>query len=288
MSAAFDAFWAGVDDELARLPMAAELEELPERSTESSTTYWVRLTSSGPYRIGGFLSVPNTAGPVPGLLVTPRYGSVNNPPDFHDRARYAVLQIMHRGQRLADKPFAAAYPGLLTLGIDSPQTYIYRGIVADCLRGAEFLVSRPEVDAQRIGVQGDDLALLTAARRPVFSTVLASELMLYRMLEASARTEAYPLEEVNDFLRTNPTLRTSVAETLEYFDPLGHAPSIRARTMLPSGDDETWLRPLREALGGQQADHHLTHQGQVDRDWLDSWFAGQLGSQPRSRFLQEV
>jgi cephalosporin-C deacetylase-like acetyl esterase len=268
--------------------MAAELEELPERSTDTSTTYWVRLTSSGPYRIGGFLSVPNTPGPWPGLLTTPRYGSVNNPPDFHDRQRYVVLQIMHRGQRLVDKPFAAAYPGLLTLGIASPATYIYRGIVADCLRGAEFLRSRPEVDAQRIGVQGDDLALLTAARRPIFSTVLASDLMLYRMLEASARTQAYPLEEVNEFVRANPTLRDAVAETLAYFDPLGHAPAIRARTMLPSGDDATWLRPLREALGGQHDDYQLTHKGQVDRDWLDSWFAGQLGSQPRSRFLQEV
>jgi cephalosporin-C deacetylase-like acetyl esterase len=248
----------------------------------------VRLTSGGPYRIGGFFSVPNTGGPVPGLLVTPRYGSVNNPPDFHDRARYAVLQVMHRGQRLADKPFAAAYPGLLTLGIDSPQTYIYRGIVADCLRAAEFLRSRPEVDPERIGVQGDDLALLTAARRPIFSTVMASELMLYRLLEASARTEAYPLEELNDFLRAQPEARAAVAETLEYFDPLGHAPAIRARTMLPSGDDETWLRPLRVALGGQHDDYRVTHQGQVDRDWLDAWFSGQMGAQPRSRFLQEV
>jgi cephalosporin-C deacetylase-like acetyl esterase len=288
MSTTFDAFWAEVDAELAQLPMAPELEVLPERSTESSTTYWVRLTSIGPYRIGGFFSVPNASGQVPGLLTTPRYGSVNNPPDFHDRARYAVLQIMHRGQRLADKPFAAAYPGLLTHGIESQDRYIYRGIVADCLRAAEFLRSRPEVESARIGVQGDDLALLTAARRPIFSTVMASELMLYRLLEASARTEAYPLEEVNEFLRTNPSQRASVTETLTYFDPLGHAPSIRAHTMLPRGDDETWLRPLRDALGGPQAEYHLTHKGQVDRDWLDTWFSGQLGSQPRSRFLQEV
>ena len=166
MSTAFDAFWDAVDDDLARYPMRAELEPLPQRSTESSTTYAVRLTSVGPYRISGFYSVPNNdvPRPVPGLLITPRYGSVNNVPDYYDRERYAVLQLIHRGQRLADRPFAAAYPGLLTLGIDSPETYIYRGIVADCLRGAEFLRSRPELDGGRVGIQGDDLALLTAAR----------------------------------------------------------------------------------------------------------------------------
>jgi hypothetical protein len=117
---------------------------------------------------------------------------------------------------------------------------------------------------------------------------MASELMFFRLLEASARTEAYPLEEVNEFLRARPEARSAVKETLAYFDPLGHAPSIRARTMLPSGDDETWLRPLRDALGGQHDDYRVTHKGQVDRDWLDTWFSGQLGAQPRSRFLQEV
>ena len=47
-------------------------------------------------------------------------------PHYDDRERYATLTLMHRGQRLADQPFAASYPGLLTLGIDSPATYIYR------------------------------------------------------------------------------------------------------------------------------------------------------------------
>src|SRR5687767_534837 len=170
---------------------------MPEHSTASSTTWFVRLTSIGPYRVSGYYSVPNSPGPHPGLLLTPRYGSVNHVPDFHDRERYAVLQLIHRGQRLADQPFAAAYPGLLTVGIESPETFVYRGIVADCLRGAEFLLSQPELDRARVAVQGDDLALLTAARRQGFTAVLAEELLLYRLLDAAGRGDAYPAEEVN-------------------------------------------------------------------------------------------
>ena len=41
----FDAFWDGVDAELAALPMAAELEPMPLHSTDTAALYFVRLTS---------------------------------------------------------------------------------------------------------------------------------------------------------------------------------------------------------------------------------------------------
>jgi cephalosporin-C deacetylase len=289
------AFWRAVDDDLDRYPSSPELEPLPQRSTDSATSYFVRLTSIGPYRISGHYSVPKSAPGqlVPGLLITPRYGSVNNVPDYYDRERYAVLQLNHRGQRLADRPFAAAYPGLLTLGIDSPETFIYRGIVADCLRGAEFLRSRPEVDPDRVGIQGDDLALLTAARRPGFTAVVASELLLYRLVEASRRTDAYPVEELNDFWRANPTSRPAVERTLALFDPVEHVAEIRAPIMLTANDDtalggEPWLTPLRAACDGRCETYRLTHQGAVDHDWVDAWLAARLGTQPKSRFREQL
>ena len=286
MSAAFDAFWEGVDADLARVPMAADLQPLPMRSTAAATTYSVRLTSIGPYRTFGYYSVPNLPPPVPGLLLTPRYGSVNHIPDYLDRERYAVLQVVHRGQRLADQPFAAAYPGLLTLGIGQPDTYIYRSIVADCLRGAEFLLSRQEVDLSRVGIQGDDLALITAARRPGFRAVQITDLLLHRLLESSQRSDAYPAEEINDYLRAYPQSRQAVADTLAYFDPIQHAPRIHSTTVLVASDDQ--LEPLRAAIGGPAETYSPSHKGAVDHDWLDSWLARQLGAQPRSRFRAHV
>ncbi len=197
----FDAYWDAVDRELAAYPAAPELEVLPLRTTDDATVFSVRLTSIGPYRIFGYYSVPVGDGPFPALLQTPGYGSVNHVPAYELRQRYVVLTIMHRGQRLADQPFAASYPGLLTLGIDDPATYVYRGIVADCLRGADFLLSRSEVDAGRVGVIGGDLALIVAARRPEVAAVQASGLLHYRMLESARRTREYPVEELNDYLR---------------------------------------------------------------------------------------
>jgi len=286
----FDAYWNAVDDELARYPAAPTLERLALPSDEHSTVYALRLTSIRPYRIFGYLSVPPGKGPFPGLLAAPHYGSVNHLPHLDDRQRYVTLILMHRGQRLADQPFAATYPGLLTLGIDDPADYIYRGIVADCLRGAEFLQSLPTVDASRVAVTGDDLALIAAARRPHFAALQAAGLLFYRLMEARRRTDAYPVEEVNDYLRTYPDRSDAVARTLAYFDPSHHVGQVKATTLFSVGsgalDGHDWLQPLLSAFTAAVEEYALSHEGATDHDWVDAWLAQHLGSTPRPRIWQ--
>ncbi len=289
----FEQYWEAVDQELARYPAAPELEPLPLRTTQFSTAFGVKLTSIGPYRIFGYYSIPSAEGPFPALIRMPRYGSVNHVPPYEERERYAVLQLMHRGQRLADQPFAASYPGLLTHGIEDPDGYVYRGIVADCVRGFEFLLSRSEVDATRIGVLGDDLALLTVARRSGAVAVEAAGLMFYRLMEARERTDTYPIEEINDYLRIHPDRREEVARTLAYFDPRHHAPQIGAATLLSIGDPGSlsgpeWLEPLSTSIAGPVEHYQLTHEGGTDHAWLDAWMARQLGTEPRPKLWEVV
>jgi cephalosporin-C deacetylase len=284
----FNDFWDAIDTELAAIDPAPALTETPLRSTDFSTSYDLKLTSIGPYRLFGFLSVPKGDGPFPGLLHTPRYGSVNNPPHWDDRQRYVVLTIMHRGQRLADTPFKAEYPGLLTLGIESPETWIYRGILADIMRGAEFLLSHPKINPNRVGITGDDLALIAASRRPGFSTLNLTMTHLYRLLAAGQRTDAYPIEEVSEYLAMYPNSANAVANTLSYFDPIAHAPAFTGTTILSEQDPGAlngpeWLDPLRTALGGPVIPYRLAHEGGTDHDALDALLAGQMGVAPLPR-----
>jgi cephalosporin-C deacetylase len=289
----FDAFWNAVDAELAATPANPELVLTPRRSTEFSTSYDVRLTSIGHYRIFGYLSIPHGDGPFPALLQTPGYGSVLGPPHYDDKARYVCFAVTHRGQRLADQPWAASYPGLLTHGINSPREYIYRSIVADCIRGAEFLASRPEVDPNRIGISGTDLAIITAARRPIFATLLAQNLLHYRLIEARKRTEAYPVEELNDYLRFFPALEEQVEHTLSYVDPAHFAPAVTATTLVsmqdPGGlNGPEWIEPLRSAFGGLVETYPLTHEGGTDFDAIDAWFSKRQQVGPRPRMWEVV
>src|SRR5688572_20652573 len=118
----FDAYWANVMDELAALPAAPEVTTNAIRSSELSTVYDLYLSSIGTYRIYAFYSIPKGPGPFPVLYDTGGYGSVVHVGSYEERQRYVTVALRHRGRRLADKPFAAAYPGLLTAGIESPES----------------------------------------------------------------------------------------------------------------------------------------------------------------------
>jgi cephalosporin-C deacetylase-like acetyl esterase len=285
------AYWDDIDTELSALPARPMVECIPGRCTNDFTGYEVRLTSLGAYRTFGYLSVPAGEGPFPALLRTPGYGSVNNPPQYIDRLRYVALTIMHRGQRLADSPYAACYPGLLTDGIADEKTYVYRGIVADCLRAAEFMAGQPDVDRSRIGVIGDDLAVLTAARRPVFAAVRVSGALLYRLMDECGPDSDYPVEELADYLRGHPGHEHAIARTLAFFDAGRHAEAVRGtagvsvRIDVPDeGSTPGRMAALATALGPATTRYLPTHEGQFDDNAADRWLAERLGVPAMSKF----
>ncbi|MBI3971817.1 MAG: acetylxylan esterase [Chloroflexi bacterium] len=253
----FDAYWAAVAGELDRMEVAPEVELIPLRSSAEVRVYAARFTSIGPYRLFAYYAVPSGAeageGPWGVDVRLPGYASVVGVPvgglDRRWSGNRAVLQLCHRGQRLSDRPYAAAFPGLLTDGIESPETYVWRGIVADACRAVDFVLTRPMGEAYHadITVSGNDLALFVAALRGKWlAGVRVSPSLFYRLADVLPQTHEYPLEEFNDYLRTYPERAEAVALTLSYFDPL-HAAQ-RAACPVQTGVSEH-LAPLREALG---------------------------------------
>src|SRR5205823_10128883 len=104
-------------------------------------------------------------------------------PPYEERRAHACLSICARGQRLADRPYAAAFPGLLTDRLDQPADYPLRGIVADARRGVDFLKLRSEVDAGRIAVVGGDMALFAAIFAPDVRAVVVADPILPGLAE---------------------------------------------------------------------------------------------------------
>jgi len=279
-----ETYWAEAMAEVMSRPPAPEVDELPIRSTDFSDGYGVRLTSLGDYRLFAYYSVPKTAGPHPAIYHAPGYASVVGVPPYEERRRHAVLSLCARGQRLSDKPYAAAFPGLLTDRVDDPVAYPLRGYVADACRGVDFLKLRPEVDAARIAVVGGDTALLTAALRPEVRAVVVADPFLPALAEVAATTSAYPYEELNDYLRAHPDRRAAAEATLALFDPLRLASRVRADVLITCPPAGPWspgrARQLASAVGPRASVYERTGRGYLDKQHVDRWIAERLATSP--------
>ena len=161
------------------------------------------------------------------------------------RSAYITFGLAGRGQRNSDTPYAAMFPGLLTDGIHNAQSYIFRGIVADAVRGLEFLLTRPELDPSRVVVFGNDLALITAALSQGATHVVTTPALFYHAAELAPQTQAYPLEEINDYGRMFPA-------------PSNHGAAnpglLRSAGLCATGDSENADHRRRAGLATRQAD----------------------------------
>jgi len=279
-------YWQHALAELSRCPARPEIEALPLRSTTFATLYGVRLTSLGPYRLFGYLSIPTGGGPFPAIYYAPKYQSVLEiiPQGTANlqRSRYVTFALAGRGQRNADSPYAAMFPGLLTDGIDRAASYPFRGVVADAVRGLEFLRTRREVDAAHVIVAGNDIALLTAALTAGATHVVTAPALFYRTTELAPKTQAYPLEEINDYLRLHPARAEAVRRTLANFDLVGLAPRVAAATLVMAGApgsllDGAALRPLTTALRGPVTVYESQQSLYKDGLYSERWMAERCG-----------
>jgi cephalosporin-C deacetylase len=274
----FDAYWQDVTAEVSALAGGpVEVEELPIRSNEVATAYGVRFSGIGGYPLFAYLTVPKGDGPFPALMQAPSYGSVVMVPAYERRARYVVLAPCHRGQRLSDSLYSAAYPGLLTDGLPGASTYRWREIVADCLRSLDVLKERPETDASRIAVVGNDLAAITAALRPEVGHLLLSDLLFRGATTRIPELAAYPDQEFSDYVQSHPENADQVAQTLALYDPLAFAPSIEAETLLTCREGQRpLLGPLVDALAGEAELKVNTGRGYLDHEYAESWLAERM------------
>ena len=282
----FDAYWAEVLEELSGTEPAPEVEALHLRDTEYASMYSVRITSIGPYRLFAYLSIPAGDGPFPAIYYVPGYSSVVQtiPQGTANqvRSRYITFSLGARGQRNADKPFAADFPGMLTTGIENRTGYVFRGVVADCMRGLEYLRSLPEVDLSRVVAVGNDLAALVAGLSPGLSHLVHRPGPFYNAEEIAPLTTAYPVEEINDYLRLHKRGRKAVLETLSYFDPRWVAGSIGTRTLIMSDEDGGCLdrrgvHVLLAALGDRVTYQPTVHSSYKDGLFVEEWTAHELG-----------
>lgn len=235
----FDAFWQAVEARAARIPLNAELVLNPLRSTPKVEVFEVYYDSLDGLRIFGWYCLPRERPTrLPAIIFYPGYISEPTLPKDWAARGYATFGAAPRGKLKSNSHFNPGYPGLLTHNIVDPHTYGYQGFYVDAWRVVDFLRSRPEVDAARIGAtggsQGGALTILTAAMRPLAAAAPQAP-YLAGMIDAVQLTHTYPYEEINEYLRLYPDRRDDVTRTLAYYDCIAFADRITCPMLVNIG-----------------------------------------------------
>jgi cephalosporin-C deacetylase len=237
----FDTFWADMLATLEGIPLAPSMVAVPSRSTADVNVFEIGYTSLDNVRIAGWYCTPSLVDPpFAGLLIVPGYISEPTLPKTWARRGYATVGVAPRGKLRSNHQYNPGYPGLLVDNILDRHTYAYRGFYVDAARAVDFLLQRPEVDATRVGLhgssQGGALTITTAAlRRDVITCGAAGAPYLCGFLDAARLTHSYPYEEINDYLRQFPDREAAIRETLNYFDGINFATSVRCPMLVYLG-----------------------------------------------------
>ena len=277
--------WQRTETELSQTPLDPEIK----RNSFYSEAEWdiceVRYNGAGGFRLFAWMSVPSGDGPFPAVVFMPDYGSAIEFPYTPLRQDAVVIDASHRGLRHNDSLFQAEYPGLLTHGIDSLDSYVLRDIYADALRAVDLAVELPQVDSSRIVLVGDGLgatlAIVAAAFRPQIKAIALETPIMIGSPKALDLAGSYPLDEINDYLRTYPQKRESVLATIKMFDPLGMAARVSCPALLGVAEQDVGQCP---PLLGDELASQLEH-CQVRRH---PGGAGELGVCPRNNILNDI
>jgi len=234
----FDRFWDDTRRALDAVPAAPHVEPRPELSTTRVAVSQVELRSLGGVRIYGWLGVPRSPGPHPGLVIVPGYGSTLEPATGIEDAVTLALNIRGHGSSTVDLD-----PGdseIMYIGLTrSPAGYFYAGAFMDCIRGVDFLASLTQVDPGRIGIeggsQGGGLSLATAALDGRI-VACAADVPWLGDWPDYAETAPWAPENFPKLLAARRDLTMeSVFAVLSYFDVMNLADRIRCPVLVSMG-----------------------------------------------------
>jgi cephalosporin-C deacetylase len=248
----FDAFWQKTLAQARSHPLNAVFQAV-DYKLRSVDTFDVTFAGYDGQPVRGWLQLPkHREGPLPCVVEYIGYGGGRGfPTDWllWSSAGYAHFIMDTRGQGSAWSPgdtpdyelqgFSPEYPGFMTRGVLSPETYYYRRVFTDAARAIEAARSHPAIDATRIaitgGSQGGGITLAASGLMPDVVAAMPDVPFLCHYRRATEITDGFPYQEIVKYCQTHRDKLETVFHTLSYFDGVNLAARAKATALFSVG-----------------------------------------------------
>ncbi len=270
----FDSFWASTLETTGEFPL--ELTVTPHDSgLRTIDVFDVTFAGYHGQPVRAWLRLPvGIAKPLPAIVEFVGYGggrghAVENL--FWASAGFAHFQMDTRGQGSIWSPGDTAdpegsppsAPGLMTRGIESPETYYFRRVITDAVRAIEAARSLPAIDAARVSVlgfsQGGGLALAAAGLVGDLHAVFPFVPFLCDFPRATTITDNDPYREIGRYLAVHRGKAATVQNTLAYFDGVNFAKRATAPAWFSTALMDSTCPPstVFAAFNAYRGDRHI-------------------------------
>ncbi len=235
----FDAFWEAARKELDKVSMKAAMTLLPEHSSAERKTYKVSMYSLGGKKISGLLLLPTSPGKHPARIGYMGYGAdpYYTDPDAEKDLVEFTLSVRDQG---LDKVEGRHW---VIEGLESKDTYYYRGAFMDCVRAVDFVCSLPQVDKDRIvaegGSQGGAFTIVAAALDHRIKAI-APFVPFLSDYPDYFKIASWPGNEILPAAKRLGIPEEDLYDTLSYFDVKNFAPKVECPVLMGFGlQDDT-------------------------------------------------
>jgi cephalosporin-C deacetylase len=236
----FQEFWAKAKKELAAVDPQYKLIKIDSLCTEKHNVYLVEMRSLGNALIRGWYQVPVKPGRYPAIMQVPGYSTTIVPAYVNYGDDFIGFGLNIRGHGNSKDDVNPGFPGYILTNLEDKEKYIYRGAYMDCVRGIDFLFSRPEVDITRVAVegasQGGALTYATAALNNDRIKVCVPQVPFLSDFQHYFKVATWPGNEFTVYVEKEKRQTwDEVFKSLSYFDIKNLAPMIKAPLLMGVG-----------------------------------------------------
>jgi cephalosporin-C deacetylase len=251
----FDGFWQNTIQQLNAIKPNFRLSKKADLSTADYQVYALEMQSWGNQTIRGWYRVPTQyKGKLPVVLQLPSLGGgFYNVKSLLEKPKHGIpydfavlsLNIREHGNSKTDEDIKD-YNQLISKGLETKESYFYRGAVMDCIRALDFLATRSELDPEKLVIegasQGGALALIVSSL-DARVRLCAPDVPFLSDVDKLHKSAKWVGDELARYAKLHKGLTSwRLLQNLTYFDTKNFADKIRVPVLMSVGLQD-WTCP---------------------------------------------